>query len=32
MITNLKSQTNLSGFYVTYSGSTNLDRKGLTSC
>lgn len=28
MITNLKSQTNLSGFYVTYSGSTNLERKG----
>jgi predicted Zn-dependent peptidase len=28
MITNLKSQTDLSGFYVVYEGSTNLEKKG----
>ena len=28
MIVNLKSQTDLSGFYVVYEGSTNLEKKG----
>ena len=28
MIINLPSQTNLSGFYVVYEGSTNLEKKG----
>lgn len=28
MIINLKSQTDLSGFYVVYEGSTNLEKKG----
>lgn len=28
MITNLKSQTDLSGFYVVYEGSTNLEKSG----
>ncbi len=28
MIINLKSQTNLSGFYVAYEGSTNIEKKG----
>jgi hypothetical protein len=28
MIINLKSQTNLSGLYVVYEGSTNLEKKG----
>lgn len=28
MIINLSSQTNLSGFYVVYEGSTNLEKKG----
>lgn len=28
MIINLKSETNLSGFYVVYEGSTNLEKKG----
>jgi predicted Zn-dependent peptidase len=28
MIINLKSQTNLSGFYVIYEGSTNLEKEG----
>jgi predicted Zn-dependent peptidase len=28
MIINLKSQTNLSGFYVVYEGSTNIEKKG----
>jgi predicted Zn-dependent peptidase len=28
MITNLKSQTDLSGFYIVYEGSTNLEKKG----
>lgn len=28
MIINLKSQINLSGFYVVYEGSTNLEKKG----
>ena len=28
MIVNLKSQTNLSGFYVVYQGSTNIEKKG----
>jgi predicted Zn-dependent peptidase len=28
MIINLKSQTELSGFYVVYEGSTNLEKKG----
>ena len=28
MITNLKSQTDLSGFYVVYEGSTTLEKKG----
>lgn len=28
MIVNLKSETNLSGFYIVYKGSTNLERKG----
>lgn len=28
MITNLKSQTDLSGFYVVYEGSTNLEKPG----
>ena len=28
MITNLKSQTDLSAFYVVYEGSTNLEKKG----
>lgn len=29
MITNLKSQTDLSGFYVVYEGSTNLEKPGI---
>jgi predicted Zn-dependent peptidase len=29
MITNLKSETDLSGFYVVYEGSTNLEKKGI---
>lgn len=29
MIINLKSKTDLSGFYVVYEGSTNLERKGI---
>ena len=29
MIINLKSQTELSGFYIIYDGSTNLERKGI---
>ncbi len=29
MILNLKSQTDLSGFYVVYEGSTNIERKGI---
>ncbi len=29
MITNLKSQTDLSGFYVIYEGSTNLEKPGI---
>ena len=29
MIINLKSQTDLSGFYVVYEGSTNLEKKGI---
>ena len=28
MIINLKSETDLSGFYVVYEGSTNLEKKG----
>lgn len=28
MITNLKSQSNLSGLYVVYEGSTNIEKKG----
>jgi predicted Zn-dependent peptidase len=28
MIINLKSQTDLSGFYIVYEGSTNLEKKG----
>jgi predicted Zn-dependent peptidase len=28
MIINLKSQTDLSGFYIAYEGSTNLEKKG----
>ena len=28
MIINLKSETELSGFYVVYEGSTNLEKKG----
>ena len=28
MIINLKSQTDLSGFYVVYEGSTNLEKSG----
>jgi len=28
MIINLKSETNLSGFYIVYKGSTNLEKKG----
>lgn len=29
MIINLKSQTDLSGFYIVYKGSTNLETKGI---
>ena len=29
MIINLKSETDLSGFYVVYEGSTNLEKKGI---
>jgi hypothetical protein len=29
MIINLESQTDLSGFYVVYEGSTNLEKKGI---
>jgi len=29
MVVNLKSQTDLSGFYIFYNGSTNLERKGI---
>ena len=29
MIINLKSQTDLSGFYIVYEGSTNIERKGI---
>lgn len=29
MIINLKSKTDLSGFYVVYEGSTNLEKKGI---
>lgn len=29
MVINLKSQTDLSGFYIVYEGSTNLERKGI---
>lgn len=29
MIINLKSQSDLSGFYIIYEGSTNLERKGI---
>jgi predicted Zn-dependent peptidase len=29
MIINLKSQSNLSGFYIIYEGSTNLERPGI---
>jgi len=29
MIINLKSQTELAGFYVVYEGSTNLEKKGI---
>jgi len=29
MITNLKSQTELSGFYIIYDGSANLEKKGI---
>lgn len=29
MIVNLKSKTDLSGFYVVYEGSTNLEKKGI---
>lgn len=29
MIVNLKSQTELSGFYIVYEGSTNLEKKGI---
>ena len=29
MIINLKSKTELSGFYVVYEGSTNLEKKGI---
>ena len=29
MIINLKSQTDLAGFYVVYEGSTNLEKKGI---
>lgn len=29
MIINLKSQNELSGFYIVYEGSTNLERKGI---
>ena len=29
MITNIKSQTDLSGFYIIYDGSTNLEVKGI---
>jgi predicted Zn-dependent peptidase len=29
MIINLKSQTELSGFYIVYEGSTNLEKKGI---
>ena len=28
MIVNLKSQSNLSGLYVVYEGSTNIEKKG----
>ena len=28
MIVNLKSQNDLSGFYIIYEGSTNLEKKG----
>ena len=29
MIVNLKSQTDLSGFYVVFYGSTNLEERGI---
>ena len=29
MVINLKSQTDLSGFYIVYEGSTNLERRGV---
>lgn len=29
MIINLKSQTDLSGFYIVYEGSTNIEREGI---
>jgi hypothetical protein len=28
MIVNLKSQTDLGGFYIVYEGSTNLEKSG----